>query len=237
MSNDLVSASHNPLVAAGDAISRAISSPQLSRAEGGRPRTILLGRMLSGADASDLIMAHLLCLAHSENISIALFGDPAGPTFKTHPSDLRARFDPADAGAVGAFIDCLIKMGHSHIIASFDPSCSAELIQAIELLHDDFRIPIAVVFVATRDEGAPGLVTKIRQAISKVIVARPALRSKFEMTNDLEIPALSEILAKKYNLAQCSLRELVGELPFGSRAVFQSELRKFSGKLEVMLHE
>ncbi|MBJ7525700.1 MAG: hypothetical protein JHD10_00505 [Sphingomonadaceae bacterium] len=237
MANNLVSTDYNPLIVAGNALSRSISSPELSSAGGGISRTILIARMLAGGSESDVAIAHLLCLPHSETFGLAIFGEPSGPTFKTHRDDRRARFDPSDAGAVGTFIDWRLAMGNTHVIASFDPSCSRELIKAIELLNHELKLPINVIFLAARDEGSPKLVDRVKQVAGKVIVARPGGRSKFEMTNDLEVPVLPRILVENYSLAQCPLRELVERLPFGSRALFQSELLKFSSKLEVMFND
>ena len=101
MANNLVSTDYNPLIVAGNALSRSISSPELSSAGGGISRTILIARMLAGGSESDVAIAHLLCLPHSETFGLAIFGEPSGPTFKTHRDDRRARFDPSDAGAVG----------------------------------------------------------------------------------------------------------------------------------------
>lgn len=238
MANDLVPSNRNPIVTAGTALSRAISSPELSETRGGLPRTILLGRMLAGASDVDLLMAHFLCLPQSETYGIALFGEPAGPTFKTHPAEMSARFEPEDPGAVGTFIDWRYELGNTPVIASFDPSCARSFVQAVEILNDQFQLPIDVIFLAAKDEGMPPLVKRIRTVVGKVIVARrKETMSKFEKTEALEFPSLPRILAKDYVLAQSSLIDLVKALPNGSRELFRSELREFSSKLEALFDE
>lgn len=238
MANDLVPIQHNSIIAAGNALARATSFPGLSEANGGRPRTILIGRTLAGAGDSDLLMAHLLCLSRSETYGVALFGDAAGPTFKTHSEHMKTRFDLDDPGAVGMFINWRYRLETTPIIASFDFSCAGALIHAVELLTDEFELPINVIFLAAKDEGTPGLVKRIRQVVDRVIVARPStMNSRFDPTEDLEVPALPKILAGDYALAEKPLRDLVAALPPGSRATFQSSLRQFSSKLEVMFDE
>lgn len=238
MANDLVPTQRNSVVEAGTALTRANSYPGLSEASGGRPRTVLIGRMLAGAAESDLLMANLLCLPRYETYGVALFGEPAGPTFKTHPPQMGTRFVLDDPGVVGAFIDWRFSLEATPVIASFDPSCAGALLETAEFLTNQFELPTDVIFLAAKDEGTPGLVDRIRQIVGRVIVARPAtMSSRFDPTPDLEVPALPKILANDYVLAERPLRDLVAALPFGSRATFQSTLHQFSKKLEAMFDE
>lgn len=238
MANDLVTTQRNPLQVMGSALVRANAYPGLSEAEGSRPRTILIGRMLAGAGESDQLMANLLCLPRSEMFGIALFGEPAGPTFKSHPQERRARFDADDSGAVGSFLDWRINLPGTTVLASFDPSCAVALIEALETLHGDFpHIPVDVIFLAGRDEQEPGLLAKLRQQqAGRVIVARTAtLSSRFEVSQDVNVPILPKILAPRYQAGEGSLRTLAAGLPEGSRATFASALRKFASALEEKL--
>lgn len=238
MANDLVPTQRNPIVAVGNALARANFFPGLSEASGGRPRTVLIGRMLAGAGDSDLLMANLVCLPRSETYGIALFGEPAGPTFKTHPVQMKSRYDLDDPGAVGMFIDWRYRLNDTPIVASFDPSCAGAFVEVAELLTDQFELPIDVIFIAARDEATPGLVKRLRQVVERVTVARlPTLSSRFDPTDDLEVPALPKILAGDYALAEKPLRELAAALPPGSLATFLSSLRRFASKLEVTFDE
>lgn len=238
MANDLVTTQRNPIQVMGSALVRANAHPGLSEADGSRPRTILIGRMLAGAGESDLLMANLLCLPRSELFGIALFGEPAGPTFKAHPQERRARFEADDTGAVGSFIDWRLNLPDTTVVASFDPSCAVALIEALEILRGDFPyIPVDVIFLAGRDEQEPGLLAKLRQQeAGKVIVARTAtMSSSFESSQDVNIPVLPKILAAPYQSGHGSLRTLAAGLPVGSRASFASALRRFAIALEGQL--
>lgn len=239
MANDLVETNRNSIVAAGAALSRAILAPDLSPANGGLPRTILIGRMQAGGRDADLLTAHLLCLPQDEVYGLALFGGPAGPAFKTHPEGMRARFDVvADPGAVGTFLDWRFGLGATPVIASFDPGSAGALEEAVGLFHDHFELPIDVIFLAAKDEERPPLVKRLEQITEKVIVARPATTSsRFDKsTEHLEIPELPMSLRDFFS-AERSLRGLKNALPGGSRALFESTLRHFCGKLEVAFDE
>ena len=238
MAKELVTTKHNPITAMGNALARVHAYPDLSKAVGGLPRTILICRMLAGANDSDLLMASVLCFPRVQTFAIALFGDPAGPAYKTHPEKMKRRFYQDDPGAVGTLIDWRLALPDTPMIASFDPTCSPSLLQAVEVLTTDFEVPTDVIFMAARNEGTPGLLKHLQESAARVIIARPAtMTSKFEPSDDLEVPALPQILAAQYASSQRSLRDLVATLPLGSSATFRSSLGKFSSKLEVKLHE
>lgn len=238
MAKELVTTKHNPITAMGNALARVHAYPGLSKAAAGMPRTILIGRMLAGANDSDLLMASLLCLPRFETFALALFGEPAGPTFKSHPAELKRRFDQDDSGAVGTLIDWRLALPDTPMIASFDPTCAASLLEAVEVLTTDLEVPTDVIFMAAKNEGTPGLLQHLRESAARVILARPAtMSSKFDRPDDLEVPALPQILAAEYASSQRSLRDLANDLPLGSSAMFRSSLVKFSSKLEVKLHE
>ena len=238
MAKELVTTKHNPITAMGNSLAQVYAYPELSKAAGAMPRTILIGRILAGANDSDLLMASVLCLPRFETFALALFGEPAGPTFKSHPAEMKRRFDQDDLGAVGTLIDWRLALPDTPMIASFDPTCAGSLLQAVEVLTTDLEVPTDVIFMAAKNEGTPALLERLRESAARVILAKAAMMSsKFDRPDDLEVPALPQILAAPYASLQGSLRDLVNALPLGSSATFRSSLRKFSSKLEVKLHE
>lgn len=234
MANDLVTTQRNPIQVMGNYLVQKKAYPGLSEASGNRPRTILIGRMLAGASDSDQLMAHLLCLPRSETFGIAIYGEPAGPTFKMHPAEKKARFDGDDPGAMGEFIDWRLTLSDTTVVASFDPSCAAVLVQTVALLRHDFPdVPFDVTFLAARDENEPALVARLREQVGKVILARAASAwSRFESRDEVAVPVVPKLLLQKYQDCRAPLRTLAASLPPGSQASFASSLRNFARAFE-----
>lgn len=234
MANDIVTTQRNPIQIMGNALVRVNAHPGLSDSAGSTPRTILVGRILAGASDSDLLVAHILCLSRAEVFGIAILGEPAGPTFKTHPADKRARFESDDPGAVGAFVDWRFSLPSTTVVASFDPSCAGALIETAELFRSTFPdVPIDVIFLAARDEKEPGLVHQLRARVGKVIMARPSsMRSRFDPSEEVDVPALPRNLLEDYQACQGPLRTLAAGLQPGSQAMFAQSLTKFANALE-----
>lgn len=241
MMPNLVPANNSDRVTLARHLLNGAEQPSLPATFDNRPRTFVVIRMQAGQAESDALIDCLALLSNPDPL-LVLCGGPASSPYKSHPDDLKRRFDVFEAETESQLIDLRLsdEFGGRHMIAVFDPNLAPTCLSFIQVLTaDPFNVPVDVIYVASRTERHLPFVDRCRDSGTEPIIAEQrSLATEHGHEDRLVFPAIPRpfIVHRETHSGLGRLNTLLKLATPGTIATFRQSLLRFQNDLRSVLH-
>lgn len=211
-------------------------TPSLTKADGGAPRTILITRGEAGADQADAcVAAFLLTLPRDRRTVVAHVGGPAGAAYRSHPENLRKRYDTVDEDFVAKLCDWRYsEVGSHNCVAIFDPQLNPRVPDCVGIWQGAYPAPLPVdlIYVAISDETRMAAArTFAKLGLNPIISQRASVLRESDQSR-LDFPRLPPDLKSQFDEGGIPFADLLEQASPATRWAYIKQAQSFAQRFK-----